>query len=237
MGRNERVTSATEQDLTGALVKVLNPKERRVYFLSGHGEKDPVDTERTGYSSIIDALRRDNYQWEKLILAQTNQVPENANVIIIAGPKTDLLEGEIELLRGYLAKAGKLLVMVDPAENLKQPSPMPRLAGLLREWGMTATDSVIVDFSGLTRVATVPVAAPPYPNHPITERFNLISMFPLARAIAPATGAPDGRTPQPFVQTAPKTWAETNMATLENTDALAPEPDKGDTAGPVTVAM
>jgi len=237
MGRRERVTTDAEQDLTNALIKVLNPQEKRVYFLAGHGEKDPVDTERTGYSSIIDALRRDNYQWEKLILAQTNQVPENATIIVIAGPKTDLLEGEIELLRGYLARAGKLLVMVDPSENLKQPSAMPRLAGLLKEWGMTATDSVIVDFSGLTRVATVPVAAPPYPNHPITDRFNLITMFPFARAIVPATGAPPDRTAQPFVQTAPRTWAETNLATLENTDALAPEPDKGDTAGPVTVGM
>ena len=60
MDRKERVTSATEQDLTGALVKVLNPTERRVYFLSGHGEKDPTDTERAGYSAIIDGLRRDN---------------------------------------------------------------------------------------------------------------------------------------------------------------------------------
>ena len=237
MGRRERVTSDAEQDLTNALIKVINPQEKRVYFLSGHGEKDPVDTERTGYSSIIDTLRRDNYQWEKLILAQTNQVPENATVIVIAGPKTDLLEGEIELLRGYLAKAGKLLVMVDPSENVKQPSPMPRLTGLLTEWGVNATESVIVDVSGLTRVATVPVAAPPYPNHPITERFNLITMFPFARAIVPASGAPPERTAQPFAQTTPRAWAETTLSTLENADALAPEPDKGDIAGPVSVAV
>jgi ABC-type uncharacterized transport system involved in gliding motility auxiliary subunit len=127
--------------------------------------------------------------------------------------------------------------MLDPSDNFTQPAPMPRLAGLLEEWGITATDSVIVDFSGLTRVATLPVAAPPYPNHPITERFDLITMFPLARAIVPATGGAEGRTPQPFVQTAPRTWAEADLATLENTDALAPEPEKGDTAGPVTVAM
>ena len=164
-------------------------------------------------------------------------MPANATVIVIAGPKTDLLEGEIELLRGYLAKAGKLLVMVDPSENIKQPSPMPRLTGLLTEWGVTATESVIVDVSGLTRVATVPVAAPPYPNHPITDRFSLITMFPFARAIVPAAGAPPERTAQPFVQTAPRTWAETNLATLENPDTLAPEPDKGDTAGPVSVAV
>jgi ABC-type uncharacterized transport system involved in gliding motility auxiliary subunit len=237
MGRRERVTSDAEQDLTNALIKVLNPQEKRVYFLAGHGEKDPVDTELTGYSAIIEALRRDNYQWEKLILAQTNEVPANATVIVIAGPKTDLLDTEIELLRGYLGTSGKLLVMLDPSDNFTQPAPMPRLAGLLEEWGITATDSVIVDFSGLTRVATLPVAAPPYPNHPITERFDLITMFPLARAIVPATGGAEGRTPQPFVQTAPRTWAEADLATLENTDALAPEPEKGDTAGPVTVAM
>ena len=52
MGRRERVTSDAEQDLTNALIKVLNRQERRVYFLSGHGEKDPTDTERAGYSSI-----------------------------------------------------------------------------------------------------------------------------------------------------------------------------------------
>ena len=237
MGRRERVTSDAEQDLTNALIKVLNPQEKRVYFLAGHGEKDPVDTERTGYSAIIDALRRDNYQWEKLILAQTGEVPANATVIVIAGPKTDLLETEVELLRGYLGRSGKLLVLLDPSDDLKQTAAMPQLTALLGEWGITATNSVIVDFSGLTRVATVPVAAPPYPSHAITERFNLISMFPYARAIAPATGAPAGRTPQPFVQTAARTWAETNLATLENTDALAAEPEKGDLAGPVTVAM
>src|SRR5918999_275713 len=41
MGRRERVTSDSEQDLTNALIKVLNPQEKRVYFLAGHGEKDP----------------------------------------------------------------------------------------------------------------------------------------------------------------------------------------------------
>ena len=44
MGRRERVVvpegqSPAEQDLTSALVKVLNPTEKRVYFLAGHGKK------------------------------------------------------------------------------------------------------------------------------------------------------------------------------------------------------
>ena len=239
MGRRERVTTDAEQDLTNALIKILNPQEKRVYFLAGHGEKDPADTnEQTGYSSISGALKRDNYQFEKLVLAQTNMIPENATVIVIAGPATDLLEGEVELLRGYLAKQGKLLVMMEPPD-LKEPRSFPRLTGLLKEWGVTVTDSIVVDVSGLTRVATFPVAAPPYPSHVITDQFNLITMFPMARAITPADGAPADRTAQPIVQTTPRAWAEVNLATLqgENTDALKPETDKGDLPGPVTLAV
>jgi ABC-type uncharacterized transport system involved in gliding motility auxiliary subunit len=239
MGRRERVTTDAEQDLTNALIKVLNPQEKRVYFLAGHGEKDPDDSnERTGYNGIVGALKRDNYQWEKLILAQTNLVPANATVLVLAGPTNDLLEPEVELLRGYLAKQGKLLVMLDPAD-IKEPQAMPRLTGLLREWGVNVTDSIIVDASGLTSVATVPVAAPPYPNHVITDRFNLITMFPMARAVTPAEGAPAERMAQPFVQTTPRAWAEVNLATLqgENTKALQPEADKGDIIGPVSIAV
>jgi ABC-type uncharacterized transport system involved in gliding motility auxiliary subunit len=239
MGRRERVTTDAEQDITNALIKVLNPSKKKVYFLGGHGEKDTTVSERTGYSGIADALKRDNYEFDKLVLAQTNEIPADATVLVEAGPRTDLLEQEVPLLRDYLNKSGKLLVLLDPAEDLKQFPPMPRLEALMAEWGLQATKSVVVDVSGRTSVATVPVSAPPYPTHPITERFDLITMFPLVRAIAPTAEIPEGRTPLPFLQTAQRSWSETTMAQLdqENVDKLAPETDKGDTTGPVTIGM
>ena len=242
MGRRERVVvppgqAPPEQDLTSALVKVLNPTEKRVYFLAGHGEKDPTNTERTGYSAIIDALRQDNYQWERLIIAQTNAIPENATVLILAGPKTDLLEGEAELIRQYLsAKQGKLLVLLDPPDDFKKPAPLPRVEALIKEWGINPTPSVVVDVSGLTKIATIPVAAPPYPDHPITSRFQLITMFPVARAVTPLMNAGADRTAQAFIQTAARAWAEMNLASLDSPESLAPDPDKGDVTGPVTLA-
>lgn len=238
MGRTERVTSDSEQDLTNALIKLLNPQERKVYFLSGHGEKDPSSSERTGYSAISDALKRDNYQFDKLVLAQTNEIPADATVIVVAGPRTDLLEQEVPIINEYLSmKTGKLLVLMDPSDNFKQPEPMPRLAGLLKEWGINATESVVVDLSGRTSVATVPVGAPPYPNHAITEGFGLVTMFPLVRSITPATDGPENRRGQTFVQTAPRSWAETNLATLEDPSKLAAEIENGDVAGPVSIAV
>ena len=238
MGRTERVTSDSEQDLTNALIKVLNPQQRKVYFLSGHGEKDPSSSERTGYSAIADALKRDNYQFDKLVLAQTNEIPADATMIVVAGARTDLLEQELPIVEEYVSKkSGKLLVMLDPSDDLKQPSAMPRLTGLLKEWGINATESVVVDLSGRTQVATVPVSAPPYPSHAITQGFGLITMFPLVRAITPATDAPQGRAGQSFVQTAQRSWAETNLASLEDPSKLAAEPEKGDVAGPVSIAV
>ena len=238
MGRTERVSTDSEQDITNALIKLLNPTMRKVYFLSGHGEKDPGSQERTGYSGISDALKRDNYQFDKLVLAQTNEIPADATMIVVAGPRTDLLEQELPILEEYLSKKqGKLLVMLDPSDNLKQPSPMPRMNGLLKEWGINATDSVVVDLSGRTQVATVPVSAPPYPSHAITQDFNLITMFPLTRAITPAKDAPAGRTGQSFVQTAQRSWGETNLASLEDPSKLSDEPEKGDVSGPVSIAV
>ena len=242
MGRRERVVvpqgqAPSEQDLTSALVKVLNPTEKRVYFLAGHGEKDPTNTERGGYSSIIDSLRQDNFQWEKLIIAQTNAIPENATVLVLAGPKTDLLEGEAALIRQYLsARNGKLLVLLDPPEDFKKPAPLPQIEAIVKEWGINATPSVVVDVSGLTKIATIPVAAPPYPEQAITSRFQLITMYPVARAVVPLMGAPADRTAQSFVQTAQRTWAETNLASLDPPDNLSPDPDKGDITGPVSIA-
>jgi ABC-type uncharacterized transport system involved in gliding motility auxiliary subunit len=94
-----------------------------------------------------------------------------------------------------------------------------------------------VDVSGLTQVASVPVATPPYPSHVITDRFQLITMFPLSRAVIPAMNAPEGRTAAPVVQTTPRSWAETNLATIDNPDGgLQADPEQGDTPGPVTIA-
>jgi ABC-type uncharacterized transport system involved in gliding motility auxiliary subunit len=239
MGRKERVTTDAEQDLTNALIKVLNPSKKKVYFLAGHGEKDTASqaNDRAGYNGIADALRRDNYEFDKLILAQTNEVPADATLLVEAGPRTDLLEQEVPILEAYLARSGKLLVLLDPPDDMKGGNRTPRLTALLAAWGIKATDTVVVDLSGRTSVATVPVAAPPYPTHAITERFDLVTMFPLVRALQPETGAGEGRTPQPFLQTHQRSWAEATMSQLQDPNSLKPEEANGDILGPVTIGL
>ena len=47
-----------------------------------------------------------------------------------------------------------------------------------------------------------------YPPHAITERFNFLTAFPLARSVTPVMGGVNGHTAQTFSRPARKSWAE-----------------------------
>jgi len=235
MGRTERVTSAEEQDLTGGLVKVLSPNKKKVYFLQGHGEKDIDSMERDGYSEVKSALGRDNYDVAKVVLAQEKDVPADASVVVVAGPRTDLFQPEADMLQRFLVKGGHVFVMVDPPDEKSPPTPV--LDALLKDWDFQAGKDVVVDASGMGQLigtdASVPVVAK-YPSHPITDRFNVITAFPLARSITPILPATNGRAAVPIIQTSERSWAETDMNQLKS-GRVELNADKGDKAGPVTI--
>jgi ABC-type uncharacterized transport system involved in gliding motility auxiliary subunit len=235
-GRTERVTSAEEQDLTGGLVKVLNPNKKKVYFLQGHGEKDPEDSDpRLGYSAVKTALAGDNYDVAKVVLAQEKDVPADASVVVIAGPKTDLLQPEADMLQRFLRKGGHVMVLIDPPDEKTPPTPV--LEAFLRDWDFQVGKDIVVDASGMGQLigtdASVPVVAK-YPSHPITDRFNVITAYPLAQSITPILPASNGRAAVPIIQTSERSWAETDMAQLKS-GRVELNADKGDKPGPVTI--
>jgi ABC-type uncharacterized transport system involved in gliding motility auxiliary subunit len=233
--RTERVTSNSEQDLTNGLIKVITGAQKKVYFVQGHGEKDTGDSERTGYSAISEALGRDNYGVEKLVLAQQKEVPTDASVVVLGGPRSDLLQQEADMVRRYLEKGGHLLVLLDPPDPKGAPTPV--LDGLLKEWSVDAGNNVVIDASGVGQIfggdASVPVAAT-YGQHPITDRFNLLTAYPLARSVAPTTSATEGRVAQTIISTSPRSWAETNLA---SSGEVALNPEAGDKPGPVSIGV
>jgi ABC-type uncharacterized transport system involved in gliding motility auxiliary subunit len=231
MGRRERVTSDTEQELTNGLIKALSDKERKVYFLQGHGEKEPNRTERDGYSALSGMLRRDNYMVERLVLAQQKEVPEDATVVVVGGPTSDVLPAELEALRRYLARGGKLMVLVDPPVG-GQPATLPNLDSLIKEWGITFGNNVVVDVSGATNEPSIAVAAT-YPLHAITEQFATLTIYPLARTVDPVSGGVNGHTAQTIVETSRGSWAESNLASL--TTGVQMDAEGGDKPGPLSV--
>ena len=235
-GRQERATSASEQELGNALVKIITGEKKKVYFVQGHGEKDHASADRAGYSTVSSALEKDNFGIEKLVLIQGQDVPADASVVIVAGPTADLLQLEVEMLRRYLNKGGHLLVLLDPIE--KPEAEMPLLEGLVREWAINPGRDVVVDISGMGRLfgtddASMPVVAT-YPAHPITEGFRVLTAFPMSRSVT-ALEATGTRTARSIMETSPKSWAETDVKELLATGKVAMELDKGDRTGPISL--
>ncbi len=236
-GRNEKVASDSEQELTNGLIKVIQGRQPKVYFTQGHGEKDTVSAERGGYNAIAAGLTSGNFIVEKTVLAQQGKVPDDADVLIIAGPKTDFLGPEIDALKTYLARGGKVLVMLDPVLKADLPQPAA-LQGLLKDWGIDADNDIVLDVSGMGRLLgtdeSVPVAVS-YPAHPITEGVgNMMTAYPLARSMTPVEGGVNGRTAQRVVETSRNSWGETNLKSLTGGQPAKMEDD--DRKGPVSIA-
>jgi ABC-type uncharacterized transport system involved in gliding motility auxiliary subunit len=237
-GRTERVTSDNEQDITNGIIKVVSGQQKKVYFTQGHGERDTGSSEREGYGTIAAALGRENYSVDKLVIAQQGSVPDDAALVIVAGPRTDFFSPEIDALKKYLDKAGKLMLEIDPPDKPDSP-PLANLIALAHDWGIDVGNDVVVDVSGMGRLigtdASVPVAAN-YPAHPITQRFSFLTAFPLARSASAVSGGVNGHTAQAFVESSPRSWAETDIKSLLTSGKVALDESKGDKKGPIAIA-
>jgi ABC-type uncharacterized transport system involved in gliding motility auxiliary subunit len=237
MGRTEKVTTIEEREITSAIIRAVSGQARKMYFVQGHGERSATAADDgTSYKFVADLLKGDNITAEPLALTQHKDIPEDATVVAIAGPTADLLEEEVEQLKRYLDKGGKLMVLLEPVFG-ERAQPLTRLTGLLSEWGVEMGNDIVIDVSGRSNNPAFVVASPPYPSHSITERFGVSTIFPTARSVSPAAKLPDGKTVQPIVQTASEAWAETDIAGLEADRQPEPNTDKGDKQGPVTLAV
>ena len=145
-------------------------------------------------------------------------MPDDAAVVIVAGPKTDFFPPEIDALKKYLDKAGKLLLEIDPPEKPDAP-PLTNLIALAHDWGIDVGNNVVVDASGMGRLigtdASVPVAAN-YPPHPITRALQRSSRRFRWRAIGHAGDRRRQRPHRAAVRRdrARRSWAETDIKGL-----------------------
>lgn len=226
-GREEKVQGADEEKITNALVRLRRQKKRVVYFLTGHGEADLENTERQGLSQAKHALTDVDYEVKPLLLLREKEVPEDAAVMIIAGPQSDLLPTELQAIEAYIKRGGKLLVLLDPFTA-------PQLATVLKQYGILMGDDVIVD--RLSRAFggdyLLPVITE-YEPHPITKDFTMAAFFPFARTVDAAEAPPPGVTVQVLGRTSAGSWAETDRKALERGEAsLDPKKDR---PGPVPI--
>lgn len=221
------VKELNEDKLTNALVSLTRRDQKRVYFLIGHNER-PIEGEGSadvgGFSFAAEALRNENYQVDPLLLAAQGAVPDDADVVVVAGPTRPLHELEHEALRRYLEGGGSVLALLDPRAKTD-------FGDSLSNWGVEVGDDVIVDrVQGLFGRPTTPFAAE-YGDHPITGELRDSTLFHTARSVQPV----EGSGLDVIIRTSEDSFAERNMDHLLATGQA--EFGEGDVAGPVPVAL
>src|SRR5690606_3106960 len=148
-----------------------------------------------------------------LNLLAENEIPEDASVIVIAGPLQPVSEEEVALIEEYLASGGSLIVMEDPTALTEfGDSPDPLAEMLARDWGITYNNDIGIDLNSLQ--PTTAAAAYYDSFHPITVSMNnLVAFFPFTRSLTIDTTV-EGVTLTALVQTNERSWGETDFESI-----------------------
>lgn len=234
-----------ESKITAGLLRIINPKTATVYFTSGHGEAEIDDQNpQTGIASLKSALEGENYVLKSLRLFNEKVVPGDASLVLVAGLNKDFFPEEVQALQRYLSTGGRLLVFYN-ADPLKLRS-FPNFDALLATQGIiTQNDTVIsAQIAPLnSRERLLAPAINKYGASPITEKFTVPTVYPVARSFK-IEKVPKDATVAPLATTDPKTWEIRHpldqQALLLLTSTEDPQrifqPDK-DTQGEAIVAV
>ena len=227
-GRSEKISQVSEAIVTNAIQRLIRQGERWLVFLQGHGERNPYSERNHDFSEFATRLASKGYTIENLALTQSNSIPKNTDVLVIASPQVALLPGEIELIEEYLEGGGNLLWLADTEQTVDSMELISdRLA-------IEFLPGVIVDpnsrLLGLNRVDFALVAD--YPRHPITQGIDSLSLFPQAQALE-FSGEGGIWQQQIFLLSSEASWNETGE--------MAGEVFNGDnddeTHGPLKIGM
>lgn len=218
-GRTVAAKTADEPEITAAIIRASRDA-KTVYFVEGHGEHSIGDEERSGYAMIAASMTQQGLAVKTVTLLAEKRVPDDAAVLIIAGPKRPFAPEERSALSDFLARGGQLFALLDPAISTDLPP-------LFAEWGVALPDDQVVDpTSGLG--GGVPIVSPgSYPDHEITRKFDLATFYPLARSVAASEAA--GFDFEPILKTGKGSWKTDQM---ESEITLDPERDQ---RGPITI--
>jgi ABC-type uncharacterized transport system involved in gliding motility auxiliary subunit len=228
--KSEKVLDADEERITNGLLKLTRDAKRVIYLLKGHGESDPANSERPGFSQAKEQMEKANYEVKEITLARDPNVPADAAMVIVAGPKTDLLPPELAALDTFIGRGGKAFFMLAPfqADGLRK---------YLARYGFEVGDDLVVELNPIGRAfglgPEVPVVTQ-YEAHPITRDLSgLMTLFPLSRSIDVTKTPPKGTTVQALARTSAQSWGETDKNALQRGEA---KPDPQDKPGPLSVA-
>ncbi len=208
----------SEIKLANAIEKIKKDYIPKIYLLQGHGEYPIEPSPEGSLSEASKSLESKGYEVKPLNIVENGGIPDDADVIIIASPKRELFDQEVEKLKEYSQKGGNLFLLLDPSID-------PGLEPILKDWGIKLDNRIVIDGSGSGSLVGLGPTTPfitNYGNHPITKEFaNSISFYPLSRPID--TIEVENVQAISLLVASEQMWAESNLESDEVT--FDPEED------------
>ena len=177
-GRKEHITTLNEQTLTSALLRLAHGKQQMLMYLSGHGERKLDGGANHDLGEFGRRLEQNGYRIASLNLTIAQDVPDNVGVLVITQPQTKLFPGETTKLLRHIERGGNVLWLLD-AEPLRGLEP------IAEKMDIVLTPGVVLDPAA--QQMNVPAdwtLGTGYAPHAITQNFDLITVFPYARALS-----------------------------------------------------
>ena len=210
----------TEQSFVTGILVVTGERQKRVYFLIGHKESATTldqatgQTEDEGFDFALQGMARDNYVLRALNLKQSGSVPEDAAVLVIAGPKQDLDDPEREAISEYLKSGGRVVALFDPG------TPQS-FVDLISQWGIKLGQHRVADaLSNVAGEMLTPLAQRASNQYTSSNATGIgiadqidVTFFPdmtSVESIVPLEDIPPYIRFIPLAVTTPASWLETD---------------------------
>jgi ABC-type uncharacterized transport system involved in gliding motility auxiliary subunit len=234
MNKNE-AKSTSEEDVTGAFIRDLKNTTRTVCFVTGSGEHQIDNSDRSGFSRLKDLLSKDDYQSKSISLLQKAEVTSDCTVVVVGGPSSDYQQPEVDALKKFVEDGGRAMFLLDPPLKMgrEEIADNDALTNVLQSWGVTPNKDLILDMNPIGQLAGLgPQVAlvTRYEFHPIVKEMKgTATGFPLARSLEIKNS--DKTTVEKLFDT-----SETSLATTKLNSPNVDPNDPKNKKGPLTIA-
>jgi hypothetical protein len=207
-GARQEVAVVDEQNITSAILKINNPKQRVLYFLSGHGELSPVQSGMGGVGGAMNAARgaleAQNYALKNLsLIGAKSSIPGDAAALLVVAPQVDLSAAEEEKLKQYIARHGRLLLLMQIPR-----APLPHWKSLLAALSIEMPEGQVLEFDRERAInPQILIGALDPSVHTLLRGVSGAVVFPGVvplKAKPAAPGAPNAPLVTPLFQSSPE---------------------------------
>ncbi len=236
--KKQFVTERDELNITNGLIKISRDHDPVVYFASGVGEADFRSKEQDGLQYIFSAISNSAIDVRTINLKTAQEIPFDAKVLIVWGPKEELSSNEISVLKKFLERGGNLMIGLDPNLNIDAHK---NIRSFMLDYHINWRNDLVLDKRNFVNGSngTIPLVENFNQKHAITEKMKGQVFFPLVSSVEVYDeGSKEADESIEFLTQGgnfPDSWGETSIKEIASGK---PSYSAGvDLAGPLSLAL